>query len=206
MTGRTVAILGAGTIGLLTLAAVRRAGARRVVSTDMVPHKREMALFMGADAVVDGAEEDLVGSVRAALGESGDVIFDCVATEKTVGQAIRIAIKGGTVVVVGGARRPVTIDLPIVQEYQVRVQGSTTYLREDLEQAIEVLKSPGFDASVFVTATFPLSRASDAFAAIDTGQQVKILVTASEEGSQAGPRLPAGPSSDGAPPGGPSRP
>ena len=103
MRGRAVAVLGAGTIGLLTLVAARRAGARHVVSTDTVAHKRELALQLGADAVVDASVEDLAHAVRAELGESGDVVFDCVANEQTLPEAVKIALKGGTVVVVGGA-------------------------------------------------------------------------------------------------------
>jgi len=176
--GKAVAVLGAGTIGLLTLVAARRAGARRVVSTDMVAKKRELAMKLGADAAVDAGVFDLAGAVRAELGESGDVVFDCVANEKTLPEAIKIALKGGTVVVVGGARRPVTIDLPLVQEYQVRVQGATTYLREDFEEAARIISGDDFDANNFVTATFPLSRAKEAFSAIVSGKEVKILVTA----------------------------
>ena len=176
--GKAVAVLGSGTIGLLTLLAARRAGARRVVSTDVLAKKRELAIKLGADAAVDARVADLAGTVRGELGESGDVVFDCVANQNTLPEAIKIALKGGTVVVLGGARRPVTIDLPLVQEYQVRIQGATTYLREDFEEAARIIGGSDFDASVFVTATFPLSRAKEAFAAINSGQEVKILVGA----------------------------
>ena len=50
---KAVVIIGAGTIGLLVLAAARHAGARRIVMTDMLRSKRERALRLGADAVVD---------------------------------------------------------------------------------------------------------------------------------------------------------
>jgi len=176
--GKAVAVLGSGTIGLLALVAVRQAGARQVVSTDTLAHKRDLALQLGADAVVDAGGDDLAGAVRAALGESADVVFDCVATQQTLSAAIKIALKGGTVVVVGGARRAVTIDLPVVQEYQVRIQGATTYRREDFQDAMEIIARPDFDANRFVTATFPLPRAREAFDAINSGKEVKILVVA----------------------------
>ncbi len=116
--GKAVAVLGAGTIGLLTLTAARQAGAKMVVSTDTLAAKRELALALGADAVVDARAPDLAAAVRGELGESADIVFDCVAHQSTLDAAIKMAIKGGTVVVVGGARVPVTIDLPVVQEYQ----------------------------------------------------------------------------------------
>jgi 2-desacetyl-2-hydroxyethyl bacteriochlorophyllide A dehydrogenase len=177
--GKAVAVFGAGTIGLLTLLAVRQAGARRVVSTDVLAKKRDLALKLGADAVVDASTPDLASAVRSELGESGDVVFDCVANQQTLPEAIKIALKGGTVVVVGGARRPVMVDLPMVQEYQVRIQGAATYRREDFEEAARIIGGSDFDANNFVTATFPLARAEEAFSAIDSGQEVKILVVAS---------------------------
>jgi hypothetical protein len=133
------------------------------------------------DAVVDAGLPDLAGAVRSELGESGDVVFDCVANQQTVPEAIKIALKGGTVVVVGGARKPVTIDLPMVQEFQVRLQGATTYRREDFEDAARIIGGGDFDAGSFITATFPLPRAKEAFAAINSGQEVKILVVAEAE-------------------------
>jgi threonine dehydrogenase-like Zn-dependent dehydrogenase len=116
--------------------------------------------------------------VRGELGESADFVFDCVAHQSTLDAAIRMAIKGGTVVVVGGARVPVTIDLPVVQEYQVRLQGAATYCWEDFDAAIGIIGNGTFDAGRFITATFPLPEAAAAFAAIGSGREVKILVVA----------------------------
>ena len=96
--------------------------------------------------------------VRGELGESADVVFDCVANQATVDSAIKMAVKGGTVVVVGGARKPVTVDLPVVQEYQVRLQGSATYRWEDFDRAVDILASGALDANQFITATFPLPK------------------------------------------------
>jgi len=64
------------------------------VSTDTLATKRDLALAMGADAVVDAAVDDLAGVVREELGESADVVFDCVATQVTLGEATKMAIKG----------------------------------------------------------------------------------------------------------------
>jgi 2-desacetyl-2-hydroxyethyl bacteriochlorophyllide A dehydrogenase len=180
--GKAVVVLGSGTIGLLAQAAVRDAGARKLVSTDIQESKRQLALRLGADAVVDGSRPDLVQAVRDELGESADVVFDCVAYQETVDAAVAMALKGGTVVVVGGARRPITVDLPRIQEYQVRLQGSTTYRSEDFHEAIRIIGGRAFDASDFVTATFPLPRAAEAFAAINSGLQVKTLVVADRGG------------------------
>jgi 2-desacetyl-2-hydroxyethyl bacteriochlorophyllide A dehydrogenase len=178
--GRTVAVLGAGTIGLLTLLAARHAGARRIVSTDVLGSKRDLALALGADAAIDAASDDLATAVRDELGESADVVFDCVSTESTVGSALRMAVKGGTVVVVGGPRAWTSVNLPVLQEYEVRLQGSATYTKTDFERSIALLGDGAVDASRLITSVYPLDQAKEAFAAIAAGGEVKIVVMPSQ--------------------------
>ena len=174
--GKAVAILGAGTIGLLMLAVVRAQGASRVVVSDVLENKRALALAQGADAVVDAAADDVAERVRAALGESADVVFDCVAIQSTLTQAVAMALKGGTVVVVGVPSRDVMLPLVVMQDQQVRVQGSATYLPEDFEEAIDLLRSGAVRAEDIVTGEFPLDRACAAFDASTSGDHVKVLV------------------------------
>ncbi|MCM4080771.1 zinc-dependent alcohol dehydrogenase [Paractinoplanes hotanensis] len=178
LTGRTVAVLGAGTIGLLTLAAARHAGASRIAVSDLSPDKRELALELGADSVHDAAAPGLVRDIRDDLGTSADVVFDCVAVQSTVDQAIAIAVKGGTVMIVGVPAAPVTVPLPQIQDLQVRLQGSATYTREDIDQAIALLAAGAVDPARIVTARYPLDEIDEAFAAASSGRHVKVVVTA----------------------------
>ncbi|WP_037364038.1 zinc-dependent alcohol dehydrogenase [Nakamurella lactea] len=175
--GKTVVIIGAGTIGLLVLAAARHAGAGRIVMTDMLPSKRDRAARLGADAVIDGGRADVVEAVRAELGESADVVFDCVAIQPTVDQAIALALKAGTVVIVGVPAAPVTVPLPQIQDQQVRIQGSATYLPQDYATSIEIIRAGGVSAADMITSRFPLDRVAEAFAASSGGEEVKVLVT-----------------------------
>jgi 2-desacetyl-2-hydroxyethyl bacteriochlorophyllide A dehydrogenase len=175
--GRSVAVLGAGTIGLLTLAVLRAHGAGKVVSTDPNPGKRERAAALGADATIDARTPDAVEQVRKALGGSADFVFDCVSVQSSMDQAIAIADKGGTVVVVGVPAQPVTVPLPIVQDHQIRIQGSATYLPEDFRESADLLSTGVVKAADFVTATRPLAQVADAFALASSGNHVKVLVT-----------------------------
>ncbi len=176
LTGRAVVVVGAGTIGLLVLAAARHAGAARVVVTDVLAAKRERALRLGAAAVVDATAPDAVAQVRAALGESADVVFDCVAVQATLDQAVAMADRGGTVVVVGVPAAPVTVPLPLLQDHQVRLQGSATYLAEDYALAMRIIAAGGARPEDLVTLVLPLDRVADAFAAARSGEHVKVLV------------------------------
>jgi 2-desacetyl-2-hydroxyethyl bacteriochlorophyllide A dehydrogenase len=181
LTGKTVAILGAGTIGLLTLAAARHAGAARIAVSDTLPAKRELAATLGADSTHDASQPDMADAIRADLGTSADVVFDCVSVQASVDQAIAIALKGGTVVVVGVPAAPVTVPLPEIQDLQVRIQGSATYTRDDFAGAITMLATGLVNPDDFITARYGLTKVADAFDAASTGRHVKVVVTADGE-------------------------
>jgi len=177
--GRTVAILGAGTIGLLVLSVVLAHGARRVVVTDVLAAKRDRAVSLGADLAVDAAAPDVVAQVRAGLGESADVVFDCVAIGPTVNAAIQMADKGGTVVVVGVPTADISVPLAIIQDHQIRIQGSATYLPEDYAESIALLRNGSVRVDAVVTAVRDLADVADAFAQSVSGEHIKVLVTTS---------------------------
>jgi 2-desacetyl-2-hydroxyethyl bacteriochlorophyllide A dehydrogenase len=181
VTGRSVAILGAGTIGLFTLAVLRAHGAGKIVSTDPNAGKRERAAALGADVTIDARTPDVTGQVREALGSSADIVFDCVAIQSSIDQAIAIADKGGTVVVVGVPASAVTVPLPIVQDHQIRIQGSATYLPEDYRESADLLGRGAVRTADFVTATRPLAQVAEAFEIAASGSHVKVLVTAGEQ-------------------------
>ncbi|MBV8927540.1 MAG: alcohol dehydrogenase catalytic domain-containing protein [Mycobacteriaceae bacterium] len=173
---RAVAILGAGTIGLLLLRVVVSQGAQRVVVTAPRPDRRRLALALGADAAVDAYADDAVDQVRAALGESADVVFDCVATEATTSQAIGMADKGGTVVVVGVPSGEVQVPLQLVQDRQIRIQGSATYLPQDVAGSIELLTSGVVRPDDFITSVVPMESIAEAFEQAASPDHIKVLV------------------------------
>jgi 2-desacetyl-2-hydroxyethyl bacteriochlorophyllide A dehydrogenase len=185
LTGRAVVILGAGTIGQLLLAVVRAHGARRVVVTDVLASKRDLARNLGADAVVDAAAPDAVEQIRKDLGESADVVFDCVSIAATVGQAIQLADKGGTVVIVGVPAQDVTIPLALIQDHQIRIQGSATYLPPDYAEAIDLLRSGAVRATDIVTNVQPLADVATAFERSQSGADIKVLVVIDPEAFDA---------------------
>jgi threonine dehydrogenase-like Zn-dependent dehydrogenase len=139
--------------------------------------KRDKARELGADATVDAAAHDAAEQVRAALGESADIVVDCVAIQPTVRQAIALASKGGTVVIVGVPSADVTIPLALVQDHQIRIQGSATYLPPDYAESADLLRRGAVRAADFVTAVRPLAQVAEAFELASSGQHVKVLVS-----------------------------
>jgi threonine dehydrogenase-like Zn-dependent dehydrogenase len=126
--------------------------------------------------VVDATAPDAAARVRAELGESADVVFDCVAEQSTMDQALAIADKGGTVIVVGVPPSPVSVPLPLIQDSQLRVQGSATYLPEDFAEAIALLAAGEITVSGLATVR-PLGEAAAAFADAASGEHVKVLLS-----------------------------
>jgi L-iditol 2-dehydrogenase len=98
--GETVAVIGAGPIGLLTIAALRAAKAARIWAVEPLAHRRELARGIGADVAIDPAEA--AEKILSCTGQRGvDCAIDCAAGEHTTGQAIRITRNAGRVALTG---------------------------------------------------------------------------------------------------------
>jgi len=179
--GSIAVVLGAGSIGLLTMLAAKAAGASIVAISDPLEGKRRHAVELGASAAFDPTSPEFVQTVRKSLPHRPDVVFDCVAGQSSIAQAIALAQKGGTVIVIGVARGPVEIPLPIVQDWEIRIQGSAMYVAQDVQRAIELIRDHTVDARRMVTATFPLERAAEAFAAARSGDHLKVQIQIASE-------------------------
>jgi L-iditol 2-dehydrogenase len=95
----TVAVIGAGPIGLLTVACAKLAGAKRIWAVDPVAHRRELAKHLGADAALDPSD---LGEIQNDTGGRGvDCAIDCAAKAHTTNDAIRAARNAGRVVITG---------------------------------------------------------------------------------------------------------
>ena len=95
-----------------------------------------------------------------------------------------LASKGGTVVVVGVPARDVTVPLPIIQDHQIRIQGSATYLGEDYAAAIRLLQNGAVSRFDIVTAVHGLDEAADAFAESSSGEHIKVLIAAEDSADE----------------------
>lgn len=98
--GETVAVIGAGPIGLLTVAALRTVSARRIWVVEPLAHRRELARGLGADVVLDPTEA--VEEILGGTGQRGvDCAIDCAAAEHSTSQAIQLARNAGRVALTG---------------------------------------------------------------------------------------------------------
>jgi L-iditol 2-dehydrogenase len=98
--GETVAVFGAGPIGLLTIAALKAAGAGQIWAVEPLAHRRELARNIGADVVLEPAEA--TREILSGTGQRGvDCAVDCAAKEHTTNQAIQVVRNAGRVALTG---------------------------------------------------------------------------------------------------------
>src|SRR5262249_14398427 len=112
--GSSAVVIGAGGVGVNAIQGAALAGAAPIVAVDVVARKLPLARRFGATHAVDGRQEDVKGIVRALTGGRGaDYVFVTVGSPAAVSQALTLARRGGTVVLVGmpaaGATAPVLI-------------------------------------------------------------------------------------------------
>ena len=111
--GDTVAVLGAGPIGLLCMQAARAAGARRVIVSEPSEARREVASLLGADSIIDPLIEDPVETIIKLTDGSGPhVVYECAAAKPTLGTAFNVVRKNGNVMLVALAWEEIPL-LPV---------------------------------------------------------------------------------------------
>ncbi|MFY1631764.1 zinc-dependent alcohol dehydrogenase [Solwaraspora sp. WMMB335] len=173
LAGATVAVLGGGTIGQCVLLAVRAAGAHDVVLTDPVRSKRDLAVATGAVAAFDPADPRTEAEIAGRLSGRPDLVVDCVASTASLRVAVRLATRGGTVVVVGAGHGPLDVTIETIQDDEVRIAGSAMYLPADFAAA-ERLVAAGAPVRRLVTSVRPIRDAAAALRAAATGAEIKI--------------------------------
>ena len=121
----TVAIVGAGTIGLLTMMAVRLAGAGKIIMTDLSPHRLEMAEELGADLTINVNERDPAQAILDYTGGIGvDCAFEAVGITPAVQQAHKITRNNGHVTWIGNSARMIEVDMQEVVARELTVAGT----------------------------------------------------------------------------------
>ncbi len=177
--GDSVAILGAGPIGLGLLLAARAAGAFPVFVTDVSAYNRQVAQQMGATRALNPTEEDVAQRiVDATAGEGPDVVFLGVAVESVLNDALKMVRRRGTVSEVGMFSQPPRIDIHLVQNKEVRILGSNMYTRDDFVVSAEAIASGRFDTSAMISKIMPIDSAPEAMDLVDRRLEdvVKVLL------------------------------
>ncbi len=158
-TTRSAIVVGAGTIGLATIVALKSYGVQRIAAVDLDASRLKEAREFGADAVFEAdqttAKQLAEWGASSADTDGADLVLEAVGAAASVGTAIHAVTRGGTVVLVGNVSPVVELPLQTVVTRQIRLQGSCASAGCYLE-AIELAASGSVDLSRFVSRVVPL--------------------------------------------------
>lgn len=175
--GDTVAVLGAGPIGVLTALVARHEGAGSVVIDEPRQWRRQAAGALGLEVVPEGATMTEVLEAPTG-GEGADVTFDSAAHPAVAAQLSNVTRVRGRIVVVGVYKKPTEVDLQAVCFKEQTMVGVRVYTSADMAQAVELIASAALPLGDFPTRALHLTEANRAAAAAAGGEDcLKVLVT-----------------------------
>jgi L-iditol 2-dehydrogenase len=178
--GDSVAIVGAGPIGLLHLLTARRMGAERIMVTDLIDERLEFAKELGADTVVNAEREDVVKRIKELTnGYGADVIIEAIGQPATWEQALKMVRKGGTVLEFGGCppNTEIRVSTEILHYGDVTVIGAFHATPIHFKKALDLIASKTINVKPLITRRMPLIKIKEAFETLTASKKdVKIAI------------------------------
>ncbi len=181
-----VVVFGAGPIGLGATIALKSRGVGHVVVVDVLPARLEKAFKVGADAVVNSAEDDLAARLTELHGSGDsvwpgkagtDVYLDAAGVPAVIDSALALAKRGSKLGVVAVHKKPVTVDLINVMSNEITIVGSMGYPTEIFEVTRDIV-ADWEKYAVLVSHTFGFDDVDEALGLAATpGAADKIVVT-----------------------------
>ncbi|MCU0271916.1 MAG: Zn-dependent alcohol dehydrogenase [Acidimicrobiales bacterium] len=179
--GSTVAVLGAGGIGLAAIQGARIAGASRIIAVDLVDSKLELARQLGATHVVNGRDTDPVLAVKELSDGGVDYSFEAIGLKQTTEQSWAMLGLGGTATVIGMRPIGTMIELPGYEIFMTekKIQGSlmgSNQYRTDMPRFIELYLDGRLKLDEMVSAHIPLEAVNEGYAAMKRGEVARTVI------------------------------
>jgi len=180
--GSSVAIFGAGGVGLCTVLGAAIAGAAEIIVVDPYPLKREAALSHGATRSVSPADGDPVEQIRACTaGRGADYTFEAIGLPATMRQAFDAACNGGIVTYIGALAADLELPLPAnaLRAQGKQIRGSnygSAQVRRDMPLLVRLAETGRLNLAGMVSRRVPLDQVNQAIAAIDQGQVIRSVL------------------------------
>ncbi|MGO2566271.1 MAG: 2,3-butanediol dehydrogenase [Brochothrix thermosphacta] len=181
--GDTVAVFGAGPIGLLTIIAAKAAGASKIIVLDLSANRLEKALELGATHAVNSGEVDGVKAVRDIVPGGVDVTFEVAGVAPTFKASIDATRARGTVVIVSIFARPIEWNPIHLTNTGVKLTSTIAYTPTTFQQTVDLMGTGQLKPQGIVTSKIVLDDiVAKGFEALTTDKiQAKILVELSGE-------------------------
>lgn len=176
--GDVAVVVGAGTIGAMTVLAALAGGASRVILADVLKAKLKHFADNPAVTTVDVTQESLVDVVgRVTHGWGADVVFEASGNAKVFETLLDLVCPGGCAVLVGMPPGPVALDVVAMQAKEVRFESVFRYANI-FPRALALISSGQIDVKPFISRKFPFSDGVKAFeeAAAGHPEDVKIQI------------------------------
>ncbi|MCK9495440.1 MAG: Zn-dependent alcohol dehydrogenase [Dehalococcoidia bacterium] len=183
--GSSVAVIGAGGVGLNIIQSARLAGAERIIAVDMAEHKLATAREFGATDVVNAKEDDPIVKVRELTGGGADYTFEAIGLKVTAEQAYEMAGRGGTAVIVGMI--PPTDQLTIASSIWLQektLKGSfygSARFQLDMPRILNLYRQGKLNLDALVSRRYPLAEINEAFDALRAGEVSRSVLTIGSE-------------------------
>ncbi len=175
----TVLIVGAGPIGLMHMQLSKIAGAKQVIVSEPNAMRREVALELGADRVVDPTKEDLEQIIKDVTdGMGADVIVMAIGVPALVNSTLKLCKKGGTVNLFAGfaGTGECSIEVNTIHYNEINVNGSTAYKRADYLEAADMVITKKINLDKIATHTFKIDEFQNAYEMCKSGQGLKVII------------------------------
>ncbi|HEY7003952.1 MAG TPA: Zn-dependent alcohol dehydrogenase [Gaiellaceae bacterium] len=180
--GETIAIFGAGGVGLSAIMGASLAGAARIVAVDPFPFRRETALELGATHALDPASEDVTALLRDLTdGRGADAAIDSAGVPGVLAQAYAAVRRGGTVVAVGLPPEGTVAQLPasdLARDEKV-ITGSfygSCSPQVDMPVVLDLYMDGRLPLDRLISRAYPLEEINEAFAAMNAGEVARAVI------------------------------
>jgi len=176
--GLTVLVLGSGISGILHIKLAKASGASKIFSTDVNDFRLDFAKKCGAETIK--ATDDVVAKLKASNdGRLADLVILCTAAPAAVKQAYQCVDKGGTILLFAMADPNGEFPSPPPDLWSKLVTITSSYaaVREELQEAIELLKTKKVAVNDMITHRLPLEKTQEGFALVSAAQDsLKVII------------------------------
>jgi len=167
---RTVAVVGCGTVGLLTLVALSTLAPERVFATDKVAWKLDLAKSLGATALLAGRDDVRAAVREATQGRGVDWAIEAVGLGETVALALDLTRPAGHLTCIGNAEPHIGISLHGIVQGERTLMGSYGYTDDDFRRGLELVAQGRVPASLLAERRVTLDSAPADLVALATGE------------------------------------
>lgn len=178
--GKTVAVFGAGPIGLLTVQSARILGAKTIISIDIVDDRLALAKKVGADFTVNSKEVDAVAKVKELTGGLGtNASADAVGISVSLNSCVKMTKNGGTVSMIGmGSAKVDGFEYKDCVAREIKLAGSYCYV-DELWEIKDLLAAGKYDFKSLITSVVPLDQIQTKMEELISGKSkdVKVILT-----------------------------